>query len=217
MAPPLETYWFGYTISWNILLPGLIIPGLVFTPMALWPWIERWITGDDREHHLLDRPRNAPTRTAIGAAVMMFMFVALINGGNDLIATHFDSSINHIMWFTRIGIIVLPILTFFITKRVCLSLQRADRDLVLHGRETGRLVRLPHGEFVEIHEPLSKEELWKLTSHEQLGALEVPESDANGVRRPRALQAKLRERWSKANAEQIAKPTAKELENEAHH
>ena len=217
MAPPLETYWFGYTISWNILLPGLIIPGLVFTPMALWPWIERWITGDDREHHLLDRPRNAPTRTAIGAAVMMFMFVALINGGNDLIATHFDSSINHIMWFARIGIIVLPIVTFLITKRVCLSLQRADRDLVLHGRETGRLVRLPHGEFVEIHEPLSKEELWKLTSHEQLGALEVPESDANGVRRPRALQAKLRERWSRANAEQIAKPTAKELENEAHH
>jgi ubiquinol-cytochrome c reductase cytochrome b subunit len=217
MAPPLETHAFGYTISWNILLPGLIIPGLVFTPMALWPWIERWITGDDREHHLLDRPRNAPTRTAIGAAVMMFMFVALLNGGNDLIATHFSSSINHIMWFARIGIVVLPILTFFITKRVCLSLQRADRDLVLHGRETGRLVRLPHGEFVEVHEPLSKEEVWKLTSHEQIGALEVPEVDANGVRRPRALQAKLRERWSRSNAEQIAKPTAKELENEPHH
>ena len=217
MAPPLETHAFGYTISWNILLPGLIIPGLVFTPMALWPWIERWITGDDREHHLLDRPRNAPTRTAIGAAVMMFMFVALLNGGNDLIATHFDSSINDIMWFARIGIVVLPIVTFFVTKRICLSLQRADRDLVLHGRETGRLVRLPHGEFVEVHEPLSKEEIWKLTSHEQIGALEVPEVDANGVRRPRALQAKLRERWSRSNAEQIAKPTAKELENEPHH
>ena len=26
MAPPLETHAFGYTISWNILLPGLIIP-----------------------------------------------------------------------------------------------------------------------------------------------------------------------------------------------
>ena len=217
MAPPLETHAFGHTISWNILVPGLIIPGLVFTPMALWPWIERWITGDNREHHLLDRPRNAPTRTAIGAAVMAFMFVALLNGGNDLIATHFSSSINHIMWFARIGIIVIPILTYIITKRVCLSLQRADRELVLHGRETGRLVRLPHGEFVEIHEPLSKEEIWKLTSHEQRGALEIPEYDANGVSRPNAIQAKLRARWSKANAEQIAKPTAKELENETHH
>jgi ubiquinol-cytochrome c reductase cytochrome b subunit len=58
-------------------------------------------------------------------------------------------------------------LTFIITKRLCLSLQRANRDLVLHGRETGQLVRLPHGEFVEVHQPLSKERFWKLTSHEQ--------------------------------------------------
>ncbi len=217
MAPPIETHALGHTISWNILLPGLIIPGLIFTPMALYPWIESWITGDKREHHLLDRPRNNPNRTAIGASVMMFMFVALLNGGNDLIATHFSSSINHIMWFARIGIIALPIATFFITKRVCLSLQRADRELVLHGRETGRLVRLPHGEFVEVHEPLSQAEIWKLTSHEQPGALELPETDINGVSRPKALQSRLRARWSKSNAEQIAKPTAKELENESHH
>mgnify|MGYP006273336175 FL=1 len=217
MAPPIETHALGHTISWNILLPGLIIPGLIFTPMALYPWIESWITGDKREHHLLDRPRNNPNRTAIGASVMMFMFVALLNGGNDLIATHFSSSINHIMWFARIGIIALPIATFFITKRVCLSLQRADRELVLHGRETGRLVRLPHGEFVEVHEPLSQAEIWKLTSHEQPGALELPETDINGVSHPKALQSRLRARWSKSNAEQIAKPTAKELENESHH
>jgi len=217
MAPPLETHLLGHTISWNILIPGLIVPGLVFTPMALYPWIESWITGDKREHHLLDRPRNVPNRTAIGAAVMMFFFVALLNGGNDLIATHFSSSINHIMWFTRIGIIVLPILTFFITKRVCLSLQRADRELVLHGRETGRLVRLPHGEFVEVHEPLSKEEVWKLTSHEQPGALALPETDVNGVSRPGRLLSKLRANWSAANAEQIAKPTKLELEDGAHH
>jgi ubiquinol-cytochrome c reductase cytochrome b subunit len=88
----------------------LIVPGLIFTPMALYPWIESWITGDKREHHFLDRPRNVPNRTALGAAVMMFFFVALLNGGNDLIATHFSSSINNIMWFARIGIFVLPCL-----------------------------------------------------------------------------------------------------------
>jgi ubiquinol-cytochrome c reductase cytochrome b subunit len=165
----------------------------------------------------LDRPRNVPNRTAIGAAVMMFFFIALLNGGNDLIATHFSSSINHIMWFSRISIFVLPIITFFVTKRICLSLQRADRDLVLHGRETGRLVRLPHGEFVEVHQPLSKEEIWKLTSHEQPGALEIPEYDANGVSRPGKLLSKLRANWSASNAVQIAKPTAHELEDGSHH
>ena len=217
MAPPIETHAFGHTISWNILLPGLIIPGLVFTPIALYPWIESWVTGDKREHHLLDRPRNKPNRTALGAATLAFFAVALINGGNDLIATHFHLSINQIMWFARIGIIVIPIIVFIVTKRLCLSLQRADRDLVLHGRETGRLVRLPHGEFVEIHEPLSKEELWKLTSHEQPGALEMPAQDANGVRPKGALLSKVRNKLAKSDAEQISKPTALELEEGSHH
>ena len=217
MAPPIETHAFGHTISWNILLPGLIIPGLVFTPIALYPWIESWVTGDKREHHLLDRPRNKPNRTALGAATLAFFAVALINGGNDLIATHFHLSINQIMWFARIGIIVIPIITFIVTKRLCLSLQRADRDLVLHGRETGRLVRLPHGEFVEVHEPLSKEEIWKLTSHEQPGALEMPTADANGVRPRGALLGKVRNKLAKSDAEQISKPTALELEEGSHH
>jgi ubiquinol-cytochrome c reductase cytochrome b subunit len=218
MAPPLETYWFGYTISWNILIPGLIIPGIIFTGMALYPFIESWMTGDKREHHLLDRPRNAPNRTALGAMSITFMLVALINGGNDLIATHFDLSINQIMWFTRIGIIVLPPLVFVITKRICLSLQRADRELVLHGRETGRLVMLPHGEFIEVHEPLSPQRAYLLTQHEQLPALEPVAADANGVRYPKGAKAKIQARLSRANQEQIAKPTPKEvLEIEDHH
>ena len=219
MAPPLEAYIFGYTLSLNILIPGLIIPGIIFTGMALYPFIESWITGDKREHHLLDRPRNAPNRTALGAMSITFMLVTLINGGNDLLATHFDLSINQIMWFSRIGVIVLPPLAFVITKRICLSLQRADRDLVLHGRETGRLVMLPHGEFIEVHEPLSPEKAYLLTQHEQLPALEANLSNEYGVRNPKAIRSKIRSRLSRSQAEQIAKPTAndvKELEG-GHH
>jgi ubiquinol-cytochrome c reductase cytochrome b subunit len=215
MAPPLETHAFGHTISWNILIPGLIVPGIMFTLIGAYPFIESWITGDKREHHLLDRPRNVPNRTAFGVAILAFNGVALLNGGNDLIATHFDLTINQIMWSARIGIFVVPVLAFFITKRICLSLQRADRDLVMHGRETGRLVRMPHGEFVEVHEPISAEEAWVLTSHEQQGALEVPEYDHNRVQRPKVLANRLRQRLSRSNAEQVAKPTAKELDS--HH
>jgi len=218
MAPPLESYIFGYTISWNILIPGLILPGIMFTGLALYPFIESWATGDKREHHLLDRPRNAPNRTAIGAMALTFTLVALINGGNDIIATTFDLTINQMMWFSRIAIIVLPPIAFVVTKRLCLSLQRADRDLVLHGRETGRLVRMPNGEFVEVHEPISAEKAWLLTSHEQLAPLELPEHDEAGVRRPGALKNKLRNRISRATA--IAVPKATETERrelEGHH
>ena len=218
MSPPLETHAFGHTISWNILIPGLIVPGILFTGMALYPFIESWMTGDKREHHLLDRPRNNPNRTALGAMALTFTLVSLINGGNDLIATHFHLSINQIMWGTRIGIFILPPLAFVITKRICLSLQRSDRELVLHGRETGRLVMLPHGEYIEVHEPLSPERAYTLTQHEQRPALEVPETDSAGVRNPQGFKGKLRARFSQAAVEQIAKPTAAEVkEIESHH
>jgi ubiquinol-cytochrome c reductase cytochrome b subunit len=217
MAPPLESYLFGYTISWNILIPALIVPGILFTGMALYPFIESWITGDKREHHLLDRPRNAPNRTALGVMSITFMLVALINGGNDIIATVFDLTINQIMWFSRIGIFVLPPIAFVITKRLCLSLQRADRELVLHGRETGRLVMMPHGEFVEVHEPISAEKAWLLTQHEQMPALVLEDHDTRGVRRPQALKNKLRNRMSKAHAVAVPKATLEDLKQIEHH
>jgi len=217
MAPPLETHAFGHTVSWNILIPGLIVPGILFTGMALYPFIESWMTGDKREHHLLDRPRNAPNRTALGVMSLTFMMVALINGGNDIIATTFHLTINQIMWFSRIAIFALPPIAFVITKRLCLSLQRADRELVLHGRETGRLVMMPHGEFVEVHEPISAEKAWLLTQHEQLPALALEENDERGVRRPGALKNKLRARMSKAHATSIPKVTAEDLKEIEQH
>lgn len=217
MSPPLETYLFNHTISWNILIPGLIVPGILFTGMALYPFIESWMTGDKREHHLLDRPRNAPNRTALGVMSLTFMLIALINGGNDIIATTFHLTINQIMWFSRIAIFILPPISFVITKRLCLSLQRADRDLVLHGRETGRLVMMPHGEFVEVHEPISPEKAWLLTQHEQQPALALEETDTGGVRRPKALKNKLRARLSKAHAVAIPKATAADLKELEHH
>lgn len=218
MAPPLETHAFGHTISWNILIPGLILPGIMFTLLALYPFIESWATGDKREHHLLDRPRNAPNRTALGAMALTFTLVSLLNGGNDIIATTFHLTINQMMWFSRIAIIVLPPIAFVVTKRICLSLQRADRELVLHGRETGRLVRLPHGEFVEVHEPISPELAWTLTSHEQLAPLELPEFDGAGVKRPQALRNKIRNRISRAVAVAVPKATESERkELEGHH
>jgi len=148
---------------------------------------------------------------------LTFVMVTLINGGNDIIATHFDLSINQIMWGTRFGVFLLPPLAFVITKRLCLSLQRADRDLVLHGRETGTLLRLPHGEFVEVHEPISPERAYFLTSHEQAPALELPEVDGHGVKRAHALRNKLRARMSVANAEAVPKVSLNELKEIEHH
>jgi ubiquinol-cytochrome c reductase cytochrome b subunit len=191
----------------------MIFP-LVLVAIAVYPFIESWVTGDKREHHILDRPRNAPTRTAFGVAWMTWYFVLLIGGGNDLFATHFSLSINAITWFVRIAFFVAPVVAFIVTKRICLGLQRRDKEKVLHGRESGIIKRLPHGEFIEVHEPLSQEQLHTLTAHDQYSPLELgPTVDENGVERKIKGPQKLRAKLSKAyygEHNQIPKPTVEE-------
>ncbi|MFJ6751956.1 MULTISPECIES: cytochrome bc complex cytochrome b subunit [unclassified Streptomyces] len=213
VMPGWEWNFWGHTVNFGVLIPIVIFP-LVLVAIAVYPFVESWITGDKREHHLLDRPRNAPTRTGFGVAWLTAYFVMLIGGGNDLWATHFHLSLNSISWFVRIGFFVGPVLAFIATKRICLGLQRRDKDKVLHGRESGIIKRLPHGEFVEVHEPLDQEQLHVLTQHEQPKPLELgPEVDENGVERKVSRSRKLRAKLSKSYYGEdnvIPKPTAEE-------
>lgn len=152
---------FGNTYPMGILIPMVI--SLVFLAIvAVYPFLEQWVTGDRREHHILDRPRNAPTRTGIGVAGVVFYGILWAGASTDLIAYQFQMSLNHVLTAMQVLLIIGPVIGFFITKRACLALQRKDRELVLHGRETGRVVRLPNGEYIEVHEPLDKYELYKL-------------------------------------------------------
>ncbi len=162
LAPTGIEFMIGdYTVSTNILLP-LVVSLVFLAVVAVYPFIENWVTGDKREHHVLDRPRNAPTRTAIGAAGVMFYAVLWAGASTDLIATNFKMSLNQVLVSMQIALIVLPFVAFFVTKRMCLALQRKDREIAIHGRESGRIVRLPHGEYIEVHEALEPHDLYKL-------------------------------------------------------
>ena len=152
---------FGFTYPMGVLVP-LVVSLVFLAVVAVYPFVEAWVTGDKREHHVFDRPRNAPTRTGIGAAGVTFYGVLWAAASTDLIAVFFQMSLNHVLTFMQVLLIVGPFAAYIITKRTCLSLQRKDREIVLHGRETGRIVRLPHGEYIEVHEPLDKFEMYKL-------------------------------------------------------
>jgi len=102
MMPGWQTVVGGFYISWNVFIPTLIIPGLIVTPMILYPFIEKFITKDDRNHHLLDRPRNQATRTSLGVMALTFYMVLLLAGGNDILATQFHLSINVLIWTFRV-------------------------------------------------------------------------------------------------------------------
>ncbi|WP_433021725.1 cytochrome bc1 complex cytochrome b subunit [Kribbella sp. CA-294648] len=217
LMPGFESEFWGVTLSWNLLIPALIIPPAFVTLVALYPFIEAWITGDKREHHLLDRPRNMPTRTGIGAAFITFYGLLWIAGGNDLVATHFGVSLNNVTWFLRFAVFLGPILAFWVTRRIAISLQRADNERLLHGLESGIIVRTPEGEYYEKHTPISKYEAYELTARDRILPLEIgPETDENGVRAPKRALNKVRAKLSKFYfADAVQKPTAAEIE-EAH-
>jgi ubiquinol-cytochrome c reductase cytochrome b subunit len=207
LMPGWEFVIGQYTVSMNILVPGVVIPGLLFTVLALWPFIEAFATGDTREHHVLDRPRNAPFRTAFGVAFLTAFMILVLAGSNDLIATHFHLSINDITWTFRVLFFVAPPLAFWITKRICLSLQRKDRELVLHGHETGRIVRFASGEYIEVHKPLDAHERWLRVQHEPRRPLEIePAEDSRGVRRKGYRIDAARRRLSKVFYEDRVEP-----------
>ena len=169
---------FDYVIPMGVMVP-LIVSLLFLALVAVYPFIENWVTKDKREHHVLDRPRNAPTRTAIGAAGVTFYAVLWAGASTDLIATNFQMSLNQVLVAMQIMLLIGPGIAYFVTKRACIALQNKDREVVLHGRETGRVVRLPHGEYIEVHETVDKYELWKLIDYKDYQPV-LARPDANG-------------------------------------
>jgi ubiquinol-cytochrome c reductase cytochrome b subunit len=151
--------------AWDINLPGdytipalfwptVVVAGAMFTLLAMYPMIERKLTGDTASHHLLQRPRDVPVRTSLGAMALTFYGVLWMSGGNDVIADKFDISLNAMTWVGRIGVVILPPIAYFFSYRICLGLQQHDRQVLEHGIETGVIRRLPNGEFIEVHQPL---------------------------------------------------------------
>lgn len=197
----------GFTLSLNILVPGVVVPGILFTVLGAWPFIEKAATKDTGEHHLLDRPRNVPTRTGVGVAIITAFLILAVAGSNDLVATHLGLDLNLITWVLRVFFFAGPVLAFYLTKRICLALQRRDRELVLHGHETGRVVQLENGAMMEVHRPLDPYERWKLVSFEDKAPLEIePELDANGIPRKGYKADRRRQRLSRFFYEDRIRP-----------
>jgi len=206
--PAWQWVFFGHTFAFNDFVPALLPLGIVFGGAALWPFLEQWITGDRREHHLNDRPRNAPTRTALGIAMITFYGVLWAEGANDILADHLDVSLYLTTWIARVAWLVAPILAYIITKRICLGLQRKDRHLLEHGVETGIIRQLPGGEFIEETRPVDEEALAVLTARAippPLRALEAAEAEVPppGMR---GRLGKVRERLYQTVTESIPLP-----------
>src|ERR1700689_1891993 len=201
---------WGHTFAFNVFVPALLPLGLLFTGAAFWPFIEQWVTGDRREHHINDRPRNAPTRTAIGIGVITCYGILWAEGANDIIADHLDIPLYLTTRIAQVAIFVGPVIAYILTKRICLGLQRKDNHLIEHGIETGIIRQLPGGEFIEETRPVDEDKLAVLTSRIPHPALPTADTAETDVPPPgmRGALGKVRERLYKVVTENAEMPEA---------
>ena len=151
-------------------------------------------------------------------SLMTFDGLLWAAGGTDIIAITLHASINQITYFMRAAVFIGPAIAFFITRRWCISLQRHDNETLLHGYETGIIMRSPEGGYSERHLPVSPARAYTMTARDRddIPALEA-ETDANGVPAPRSRAQKLRSKLGTLMyVDNVQKPTSEELE-EAHH
>ena len=189
-----------------MLIPFAVPLTLILGGAAFWPFFEQWATGDKSWHNINDRPRNAPVRTGIGMAAVVFYGVLWAEGANDVLADFLQVPLYTITWISRVLIFVGPVLAFVITRRICLGLQRKDKETLLHGYETGIIRQLPNGEFIEVHKPVNEEGRAVLEAKKVPALMPAPGSeDANGVPAPtsRGVLGKARAAANRAFAETI--------------
>ena len=137
LMPSVAVQAFGYEIP-NVFFSGVLLPGLTFAMLYAYPFVEQWLTGaSDIEHHVLQRPREHPWRTALGTAVFSFYVVLLVGGAHDILANITGLSIGVVINLLRAALFVVPFVTWVVTFKVCEDLQRSDR----YGRRSEHLER----------------------------------------------------------------------------
>ncbi len=145
LVPSFDVTIGSYTLVPNPFWGGVLFPLTVFGFLALWPWAERIVTGDRGYHNLLQRPRENPWRTAIGAAVVTWVFLIFMAGSADRVDVWLGISYTAQIWFYRVAIWIVPVLVGLVTKRVCEELvagervQRVQRDAALAAKRARSL------------------------------------------------------------------------------
>ena len=125
IMPPWEIRAFGFVVP-NPFFPGVLLAGLTFGLLYAWPFLEARVTGDHAEHHLCERPRTRPVRTALGVATLSFYTVCLLGGAADVIATTLGLSVNAVLESFRMAIFVVPLACGWMTYRLCVELSARD-------------------------------------------------------------------------------------------
>jgi ubiquinol-cytochrome c reductase cytochrome b subunit len=126
LVPGFDVTLGDYTLVPNPFWGGALFPLVVFFVLAVTPWVERRLTGDHAYHNLLDRPRDAPGRTAFGAAFFTWVFLVFFAGSADRVYVFLGLDYTAQIWAYRFLVWAMPLFVFVVTRRVCRELQSGD-------------------------------------------------------------------------------------------
>ena len=127
LVPGFDVVIGHYTVIPGPFWGGVLFPMIVFGALYLWPFLERRVTGDDRFHNLIERPRDNPWRTAFGCALVTWVTLMLVAGSADRVAVYVGLSYVGQIWFYRVFVWVGPVIAFLVAKRVCEELVAGER------------------------------------------------------------------------------------------
>ena len=154
IMPAWELTIAGHPLDLGVLIAGVILPGLFFTGLALYPVADRRIAGGRPPRGLVPpTPADLANRTAAGVAGVTLYGLLWAAGANDQIACHLHLDLYMVTWVFRVLVLAGPAVAFGLTRVICHALAGRRRDEERHGRETGRIVMNPHGGYDEIREP----------------------------------------------------------------
>jgi ubiquinol-cytochrome c reductase cytochrome b subunit len=128
-VPGFDVTIGDYTLVPNPFWGGVLFPLLVFGFLFAWPAIERRVRRDRRQHNLLERPRDAPSRTALGAAVFTFVATVFFAGAADRAFVQIGIPYETQVWIYRGLAVILPLIVYWVTRRVCDELRARERTL----------------------------------------------------------------------------------------
>jgi ubiquinol-cytochrome c reductase cytochrome b subunit len=127
LMPGFDVVIGKYTLIPNAFWGGALYPLIVFGFLYFTPWLERKLTGDTAFHNLLDRPRDAPRRTAIGVAMVVWVVLVFMAGSADRVDVLFGIAYTTQIWVYRVLVFVGPPIAAVIAYGVCKELQAGER------------------------------------------------------------------------------------------
>jgi ubiquinol-cytochrome c reductase cytochrome b subunit len=126
LVPQFDLTIGDYTLVPNPFWGGAAFPLTIFLVLFLWPTLERVVTRDSRSHNLLDRPREAPWRTAIGAGLVAWVALVFLFGSADRVQVFFGIDYVAQLWAYRVLVFAVPAVVGFAAYRLCLALRELE-------------------------------------------------------------------------------------------